>query len=468
MAEKSINEMPPDTRRLYTKATEAAQRDNFDYAIALYCQILEREPGFFECRKALRATQIKKAGNSGGGFFKKMWSGAGSSPQVAKGQIALHTNPASALAIAEQILNGDPNNASAHRLIVEAAKTLELPQTGVMSLQTLVKNSPKDKGLAIEFANTIAEHGGDASAGERILQELIRTSPYDPDLIQALKNLSAAKTLDEGGYNAIEGGKASYRDILRNKEEAVSLEQEKRVQKSEDVTLRLIGEYEERLQREPNNMKIVRDLAELYAQKNQFDRSLSYYDRIKSSNMGNDPTLEQAIAKTIVRRFDYQLEQLNPFGTEHADEVAKIQAEKLDFQVKECQQRVEKYPTDLAIRFEMGQLYFQAGKIGEAIQEFQKAQGNPHKRIAAMTQLAQCFAKRKMYDIAARTLQNAIKEKPAFDEEKKELTYQLGCLFEVMGKKEEAIEQLKLIYEMDASYKDVSAKVEAYYSNPTS
>ena len=106
----------------------------------------------------------------------------------------------------------------------------------------------------------------------------------------------------------------------------------------------------------------------------------------------------------------------------------------------------------------------QAGKLGEAIAEFQKAQQNPHKRIAAMSCLAQCFAQRKMFDLAARTLQNALKEKPAFDDEKKDLTYQLGCVLESMGKKEEAIEQFKQIYEMDAGYKDVSAKVEAFYA----
>jgi hypothetical protein len=33
-----------------------------------------------------------------------------------------------------------------------------------------------------------------------------------------------------------------------------------------------------------------------------------------------------------------------------------------------------------------------------------------------------------------------------------------------MAKKEEAIEQFKLIYEVDAGYKDVAAKVEGYYS----
>jgi tetratricopeptide (TPR) repeat protein len=463
MAEKNVNEVPREARLLFTKANEAVQRENLDYAIALFNQVLEKEPGFFDCRKALRAAQLQRAG-SGGGFLKKMWGSASSSPQVAKARMALNKNPAEAMAIAEQILNGDPNSSAAHRLIVEAANALELPQTAVMSLDTLVKNSPKDKNLAIEFAHAVGTTGGDTSQAERILGDLSRNSPNDGELNQALKDLSARKTLDQGGYNALEGGQGSYRDILKDKQQATSLEQEQRVVKSEDVTERLIGEDEARLQTEPNNLKVVRQLAELYAQKKQFERALGLYERIKSSDMGNDPSLERAIADTIVRRFDDQLEQLDPAAPDYAEQSARIQAEKLNFQVTECQKRVEKYPTDLAIRFEMGQFYFQTGKITEAIQEFQKAQQNPHKRLLAMSFLAQCFAKRKMFDLAARTLQNAIKEKPVFDEEKKDLVYNLGCVLESMGKKEEAIEQFKQIYELDAGYKDVTAKVEAFYA----
>src|SRR5208283_6127469 len=152
-----------------------------------------------------------------------------------------------AMAIAEQVLNGDPNNSLAHRVVVDAAQALDLKQTAALSLETLVHNSPKDKALVVEFANTVAESGLSAGIAEKYLDELIRTTPYDPDLVQAQKNLSAHKTMDEGGYGALEGGKGSYRDILRNKDEAVTLEQEKRVQKSEDTAERLIGEYESRL-----------------------------------------------------------------------------------------------------------------------------------------------------------------------------------------------------------------------------
>jgi tetratricopeptide (TPR) repeat protein len=464
MAEKTLNELVPDLRRLYTKAVEAAQRENDDYALTLFCQVLEKEPGLVEGRKALRAVQARKGAGASTGFFKKMMSGAGSSPQLARAKMLLLKNPAEAMAVAEQVLNNDPNNSFAHRIIVDAATALELPQTAVLSLEILVRNSPKDKGLVIEFANLAAETGVETATAEKYMSDLIRSSPYDPDLQQAQKNLSAHRTLDEGGYAALEGGKGSFRDVLRNKEEAVSLEQENRVQKSEDVTTRLIGEYETRLATEPDNFKMMRSLAELYTQKGEFAKALALYERLKQTDLAGDAALDRAIADTTVRQFDAQLAQLNPFEADHAEKAEKIKAEKAAFQLAECQKRVEKYPTDLAIRFELGQLYFQAGKIGEAIAEFQKAQQNPHKRIAAMSYLAQCFALRGMNDSAVRTLQNAIKEKPAFDEEKKDLIYQLGCVFEKMGKKAEAIEQFLAIYETDVTYRDVSAKVDAHYA----
>jgi len=133
-------------------------------------------------------------------------------------------------------------------------------------------------------------------------------------------------------------------------------------------------------------------------------------------------------------------------------------------QLEECRKRVEKYPTDLAIRFELGVLYFQSGKITEAIQEFQKAQNNPHKRVASMSYLAQCFAKRGMNESAVRTFQNAIKEMAVFNDEKKDLIYHLGVVLEKMGKKQEAHDQFIQIYEVDAGYRDVGAKVDAFYA----
>ena len=64
MAEKNINEISRDARTLFTKGVEAAQRENVDYAIDLFNQVLAKEPAFYDCRKALRAALSKCAARS--------------------------------------------------------------------------------------------------------------------------------------------------------------------------------------------------------------------------------------------------------------------------------------------------------------------------------------------------------------------------------------------------------------------
>jgi tetratricopeptide (TPR) repeat protein len=463
MAEKSANEISRDVRQIYQKGNDALSRDNFDYAIELLMQVLEKEPSFYEGRKALRNAQAQKSGG-GGGFFKKVLSNTSSAPLIAKGQIALKRNPAEALGIGEQILNSDANSTPGHRLIADAALAMDMPRTAVMSLELLLKNSPKDKKTAIQLANMLAEIG-EARRAESILMSLAAANPSDAELSQALKDLSARKTLSEGGYDALADGKGSYRDILRNENEAKSLEQANRVQKTEDRAQQLINEYEARLKTEPNNLKLLRNIAELYRDKKQFDLALKFYEKIKATDAGaGDASIDADIARVIGKRFDYQIEQLDATAPDYTERVAQINAEKQAYRISACQKRVERNPTDLAMRFEMGVLYFEAGKINEAIQEFQKSKTNPNKKLASMNYLAQCFAKRKMFDLAAKTFQEAIKDKLVFDEEKKDLIYNLGTVLEAMEKKEEAIEQFKLIYEVDIGYRDVADKIDKYYS----
>jgi tetratricopeptide (TPR) repeat protein len=462
MAEKGVNDLPRELRPLYTKGCDALQRENFDYAIAMFTQILEKEPRNYDCRKSLRIAQQSKV-KGGGGFFKKVFSSASSSPLVAKGQMAMRKDPLEAIGVAEQILNADPNSAGGHKLAAEAAIAAEMPKTAVLSLEILVKNAPKDRDLNLQLAQALAG-AGDRTRAEQILVNLQREHPNDNEVFMALKNSSAHKTMDEGGYGALADGEGSYRDVLKNKEEAVSMEQANRQHKSEDVTARLIGEYEARLKTEPDNMKLLRDLAELYTQKNQFDKALGYYEQILSRDGGNDSSLQRKVAETRIRKMEYAEAQLDPNAEDYSEKASQLKAERGVFKLTECKERAERYPTDLQIRYELGQLYFEAGKMSEAIQEFQKAMNNPHRRIQAMTYLAQCFARRGMNDIAARRLQEALKEKLVFDDEKKELHYTLGTILEKMGKREEAIEQFKIIYEVDIGYKDVAKKVDDYYA----
>jgi tetratricopeptide (TPR) repeat protein len=461
MAEKTINQIPRPVREQYEKGKSAFDRQNFDYAVAIFTGVLAQEPAFYDCREALRAAQSKK--NTGGTtFFKKMLSGAGSSPLVAKGQIELMKNPLDALKTAEQILNSDPNSAAGHKLLADAAMAADLPKTAVLSLKMVVKNSPKDEESQKNLARAFSASGQGEKA-EMILSELMRQHPNDLRLVDELKDISARKTLAEGGYEALSSGTGSYRDILKNKDESVALEQEHRHVKTGDVTQRMISELEARLAAEPNNFKVLRSIAELYTQRKDFDLALEAYNRIVSQEGATDPSLLKAISETSMKKYEAALTTLDPNAPDYEEKSAQIKAERAAFLLAETKQRADRYPNDLGIRFELGELYFKLDRIGEAMPEFQKAQGNPHKRLQAMSYLGQCFARRGMNDMAAGTLQAALKEKVGFDDEKKELIYALGSVLQKMGKTEEAIEQFKQIYQIDMGFKDVAAKIDAYY-----
>lgn len=462
MAEKTINQIPRALREQYEKGKTAFERKNFDYAIDIFKNVLAQEPAFYDCREALRASQFKKAGG-GGGFFKKMMSGAGSSPLVAKGQVELMRDAKDALKTAEEILTSDPNSVAGHKLLGEAAMLCDLPKTAILSLEIVAKNAPKDEESKKNLARAYSA-AGQGDKAEAVFAELMRLHPGDLRLVQELKDISAKKTLEEGGYEALAGGQGSYRDILKDKDKSVAMEQEARQVKSEDVAVRMIAELEGKLAKEPNNLKLLRSVAELYDQQKDYDKTLETYQRMVEQGGAVDASLQKLISDTKLKKLESAISQLDPAGPDYAEKIKQLQTERDNFRLAEAAQRVERYPNDLVLRFDLGVLYFQCGKTREAIKEFQKAQNNPAKRIQSLSYLGQCFSLQGMNDMAAGNLQSAIKEKPVFDDEKKEMIYALGGVFEKMGKKEEAMDQYKQIYQVDAGYKDVADKVEKYYS----
>ena len=77
------------------------------------------------------------------------------------------------------------------------------------------------RGLAAPVLPTDA---GQIGRAESIYAEVIKGNPDDPDLLQAAKNLSARRTMAEGGYGSLADGTGTFRDALHDKGQAVALE----------------------------------------------------------------------------------------------------------------------------------------------------------------------------------------------------------------------------------------------------
>jgi len=460
MPEKSLNELRANVRELYDKGVAALQKNNLDYAIELFMQVLRSEPACYEAREALRATQHRRAATRSGGLFKRVW---GATNTMTKGRLALRSDPIEAIQIAEESLNDDPSNAAAHQLLADGALAAGFPKTAILSLEVAFKFNPADRKLAEKLADATTQIGQRARA-EKILRDLLATDPTDPGLNEKLKNLLASRTLAEGGYETLADGSGSYRDILKDKDQSVLLEQEQRSVQDVDVVDRLLKDAEARLAAGGDNLKLLRDIAGLHLKRNDPRRAIETYQRILMVGGVQDPVILKGIRDAQLATFDLRLQQLDTAAPDHAQQATVIEAERQAFLIDDARQRAESNPTDLLVRHELGELYLRAGRLSEAIAELQKAQNNPNRRISAMVLLAECFSRRNMNDLAARKLEEALREKVVFDEEKKGIHYQLGVMLDKMGRTADAIEQFKIIYEADIGFRDVAARVDAFYA----
>jgi tetratricopeptide (TPR) repeat protein len=140
-----------------------------------------------------------------------------------------------------------------------------------------------------------------------------------------------------------------------------------------------------------------------------------------------------------------------------------FRAQRAELMLQSARARVEQNPTDLQLRFELGDILVQLERWQDAIPELQKARQNPNVRIRAMSLLGQCFTARSMLDLAAKTLTDAAGELATMDSVKKDVIYNLGLVYEQMGDKEKAIDCMKQIYEVDYGYRDVAPRVEGSY-----
>ena len=450
-AEKTMEEVGMEARQLYEKGYGLLEKKQFDYAIELFITALEKEASFFECRMSLRAAQIKK--NEKSGSIAKMAGAAANAHNMAQAKLALaRGNYFGALAHAEKVLCADPENSVAHRVIVGSSQTLNYPHTMISSLQILKKANPKDKDLTKELA-TALEMLGDWDQAERIMAKLADVNPDDPVLQQAYKDTAAKATIYRGNYERT--FKADEANGVEDDTESAG-----KVRTAGEALEERIYVMEERLQNEPDNFKLGVDIAKLYVELKDFERAFEYYGWVENENQVGDSTIDKAVADAHEARFNHDIEQF-PAGSPERE---GFETERDQFLLQNCRERADRYPTMPEIRFELGERLYHAGEVNAAIQAFQRSQNSPKYKLESLNFLGQCFMQRGLHDMALSQFEKALSEKGVFDEQKKELVYNLACVYEQQGRTGEASTHFKSIYEVDISFKDVVQKVEKGYS----
>jgi predicted Zn-dependent protease len=461
MPEIAEKELPQNLKSLWLKALSAVQTGNAAYAISLLQAVLKDAPGFLDGRKTLRACEIQLNGapKKKGGLFGLQAGGMGMMKHASQAK----KDPAGTLVLIEKELEKDPYNEAAAELMFDIFLRLEMPESAAFALETIRRGYPENSKLMHKLAEFYLTHEQPLTASE-VYNDIIKHHPTDSAAIKGTKDASARASMKKQKWDE----NTSMRDLMRNQAEMEELERASRSgltrEQLEERRDRIIEKYNE----DPNHLLTVKDLATIYEQLEDWNNAQIFFEWAYNLSNG-DVALATKAGHMKDRAAEANLRNLeaaaaaDPDNEELQTALAAHRAERLALVVDEAQKRVDQNPTDPQLRFELGTALYNSGDYSGAIPQLQQATRNPHIRTKVLLMLARSFKSKNMFDLAIKTLGDALADLHAMDNTKKEVLYEKGMIHEQMGDPTSALECFKQIYEVDYGYRDVAQRVESSY-----
>jgi tetratricopeptide (TPR) repeat protein len=387
---------------------------------------------------------------------------------VMKAQREVKREPQHAIEMLEKVLEEDPYNRQANLVLKQAAVAAGWPEIGVFALRTLLQENARDVKVLHELGRLYHDLG-ESDREVEVYNQISEVDPLDAEAIRLGKDASARASMKSGGWTEAE----SYRDLIRDKEAAISLEQQSRMILTAESLDQQIAETYSRQKSEPANIDLAARLGALNEQKEDFEAAIGWYQYAADLTKGADAGLVRKVSDLKIKRLDREIaaheEFLSTHDMEHelcgkiAEDLKIAKKNRAEILLDDARSRVERNPTDLQLRFELGEHLMNAGLFREAVPELQRARQNPNARLKAMNLLGCCYGGLGMLDLATKELEEASKEILSMDATKKEILYNLGLVYERMGEQDKSLTCMKQIYQADYGYKDVAKRVESSY-----
>jgi tetratricopeptide (TPR) repeat protein len=452
--------LPDNLKKLWLKAISAVEMNNHGYAINLLQSILKEEPAFLEGRKVARACGIKIARDAGPKKGLTMSQGT----MGLKGK--MKKDPRATIIEIEKRLESEPTNVDLNECLFEAANLAGLHETAAFALTTIRENH---EGNA-KSLHKLAEHyllQGQTEKAAEVYNEIVKRDPSDGAASKKGRDASAMASMKQGGWDST----GDFRSKMKNASEAAEIEQASRsgmTREQIDAQIVVLGaKYAE----DPNNLDIVRRIADLYERKEDWENAYSYFhwaftlSKSDSALQNKAESMADKLRQHQIKTLEAEVAQGGPEADEKKAILDQMKGQAIDERIQEARARVERNPTDQMLRFDLGEYLYDGGFYTEAIPELQRAKSNPSIRLRAMLLLGKCCDAKKMFDLAASHFKEAIAELTMMDNIKKDALYSLGIVYEHMNNKEQSIECMKEIYNADYEYRDVAHRVESSYAD---
>ncbi len=460
--QKTLREITSDMRNNFQTAMNAVDKNNIDYAILLLKSLVLKEPGFMDAREQLR--KVERIKTKSLGFMAKTMGGVKAGALASKGKANLSKDPKKAMKLAEDALAIMLSNIPALNLLAQVGLGQKANFIAVEALTLAAEFHPKNENVLNWLAEVYAELGMGAKTLQ-IRQQIAAMHPDDMNKQQAVRAAAALATIEKGSLD-----QDDFRKSLKDENQAIKTEQDDRIIRDVDDVKLLISEYEQAIAAGGASMETYRKLAEVYQRGNEHDKALENFNIVVEKMGTLDPHIDKAIEKSTVANFKKTIKQWEEYAVAEPDKkaeseenIALITSQSLDFQLERALARVNLYPNDTELRFGLAMVYWEMKNVDDALQQFQIAQRNPHRRLTALVFLGRCFHEKGQNDIAVEQFEQAVSGLVAMNKEKMDALYHLAITCEAMGDKEKAAATFKQIYQANVSFRDVAERMEQLY-----
>ena len=448
-------ELPAAEASLWVKAQQAVEANNFKYAVSILRSLIKRAPGFLQGRKVLRACEIKVTPDAG----RKTSLFTGMRLTTSR------KDPETVITSVEDDLERDPYSISANESLFAAATDLNLPELAAFALETICQGQQNPKKHLHMLANHYIKNEQFAEAADTY-RRILQVDRTDPVAMRGEKDCAARASMRQGNWE----GSGDFRTKMKNQNATAELESADKVGLTRAEMEARLAQLSEEYAADNTNLQVVKGIASIYEQMEDFGNSYSFYAYAFQLSGGTDFSINDKAMEMHEKLLQAELahyEQVlaaDPNNEEAKAALAARRKEVAAAVVADAKARVDANPTDATLQLKYGQALFDAEQYSEAIPALQRARTNPNLRVKAMFVLGRCYAAKNMIDMAIRQLEDANSEHITMDDTKKELLYLIGDLYTQAGNQDKALENFKLIYEVDYGFKDVAHRVESAYN----
>lgn len=462
---------PDKAAKFFEHAKNMQDATNYEYAMQLWLNGLRQDPtsmrgmeAFFESCKYFLADDTNKLSKETRGMFD------------GKGEAGANRDIERYL---QSLLQWgvDPFDALLAVRAAENASKLGLVEPtywiGERALGAVWKEKKPRKDLFLKLSELFAKVNA-ADKAVQAAQAALQLDPTDGKLAAEVRNLSAQATMTKGGYDKT-GQAGGFRANVRDAEKQRHLEEGERIVKSEETLDRLVAAAAEDYQKRSEDPAAINVYAQRLTERGRPEdekRALEVLDaafkttkQFRFRQMWGDLRLRRAARKVL----KYKEEAAAGASPKAADVYKQAQTQYVQMEIEEIKLRVENYPTDLGLKFQLGRRYFEHGDFEQAISHFQQSQEDAKNRVESLRFLGLAFIKISWTDEAEATFRKALEAyKNHSDEIGMELRYGLLTALQTKAETgrdlavaEEADKLASTIAIQQINFKDIRARRDA-------